>query len=150
MAAYGAGQAFFWRKKPFFLKSSFPFISASFCPKHFGDGAFESPWWGFSKNHIGFSINHCKPPKNRYKPPYEQNYRKNSLKQGCTYMLVYSHSMLVYACTFQNRKIWVLGFLTHYFRCILDKNSLKTANLKFFQIFIFWKKFKFCFKITQI
>ena len=134
----GLERIFLARKKLFFLNLHFPLSQRVFVQNTSEMVRLKALDEFFQKKkHIVFSINHCKPPINRYKPPYEQNYRKNSLKQGCTYMLVYSHDMLVYACTFQNRKIWVLGFLTHYFRCILDKNSSKTANLKFFQIFIF-------------
>ena len=135
-------ESFFLAKKKTFFKSSFPFISANFCPKHFGDGAFESPWWGFSKNHIGFSINRCKPPINRYKPSYEQNHGKNSPEQGCTYMLTDSRSMPIYLRTLQNRKIWVMGFQTHHLRCIFGKNSSKTAILKLLEFFIFSKNCK--------
>ena len=57
-------------------------------------------------------------------------------------MLTDSRSMPIYLRTLQNRKIWVMGFATHHLRCIFGKNSSKTAILKFFKIFHFFKKFQ--------
>ena len=42
-----------------------------------------------------------------------------------------ARELLVDARNLQNLKIWIKGFLTHYFRSILDNKRLRTPNLKF-------------------
>ena len=66
-------------------------------------------------------------------------------------MLADAHKMLVDAHKVQKCKVWVKGFPTHNFACILDKNSLKYVEFNPRAFFAFLQKSKkFCLRHAKM
>ena len=65
------------------------------------------------------------------------------IKMYFTSMLVDARKMLVDAHKVQKCKVWIKGFPTHNFACILDKNSSKYVEFNLRALFAFLQNWKF-------